>query len=377
MTKKLGFGAMRLPLTDPNDAGSIDMEQLKMMVDTFIDRGFTYFDTAWMYCNGKSEAALGEALVARHPRNTFTLTTKLPHYKLHDMADRDRIFDEQRRRTRTDHFDYYLLHNINSESVTTFEKYNCFDWIISKKKEGLVGTIGFSFHDGPELLEKVLEAHPEMEFVQLQLNYLDWESMGIQSRKCYEICQKHGKPVIVMEPVKGGTLARVPEQVERLFKSYDSDMSVPSWAIRFAAGLDGVMMVLSGMSNMEQLIDNTGYMSNLIPLNADEHKIIEKAVALLNGNLAIQCTGCSYCTVHCPAKIAIPKYFSLYNADLQEVKEKGWFPQEQYYDAQKIISGAPADCLKCGQCEKLCPQHLPIRKLLEEVQDHFENHRLS
>lgn len=372
MMKKLGFGAMRLPITDVNDAGSIDMELLKKMVDTFLERGFTYFDTAWMYCDGKSESAMKEALVERHPRDKFTLTTKLPAYMLKTEEDRDKIFNTQLEHTGAGYFDYYLIHDVNSHSIQTFERLNCFEWLKEKKEQGLVKAMGFSFHDGPELLEKVLSDHPEVEFVQLQINYLDWDSVGVQSRACYEVAVKHGKKVIVMEPVKGGTLAMVPENVEKLFKDYDPEMSVASWAIRFAASLSDVMMVLSGMSNMEQLLNNTDYMQDFVPLNEAEIDMCHKAANIINSNIAIQCTGCSYCTVDCPKNIAIPKYFSLYNADLQEIKEKGWTPQMGYYGSLSSVFGKASDCIKCGKCEKMCPQHLKIREHLVDVAEHFE-----
>ncbi len=370
--KKLGFGLMRLPLLDANDAASIDIEQTKQMVDTFLERGFTYFDTAWMYCGFRSENATKEALVQRHPRDSYTLATKLHAGFLTTKEDRDRIFNEQRVKTGVDYFDYYLLHDVGQDHYKVYQELDCFQWLSEKKAQGLVKHMGFSFHDNAELLDRVLTEHPEMEFVQLQINYLDWESEGIQSRKCYEVATKHNKPIIVMEPVKGGTLAAVPEKVEALFHQYHPEWSVSSWAIRFAASLDNVMMVLSGMSNMEQLIDNTNYMTDFCPLTEEEQALIRQATDMINANIAIPCTGCSYCTEGCPMKIAIPKYFSLYNADIQEVKEKGWTPQGEYYDRLTHTFGKASACIACGQCERACPQHLPIIKHLQTVANYFE-----
>ena len=370
--KKLGFGLMRLPSLDPNDPSKIDLEQTKQMVDTFLERGFTYFDTAWMYCGFQSENATKEVLVDRHPRNSFTLATKLHAGYIKTKEDRDRIFNEQRKKTGATFFDYYLLHDVGVEHYEIYKKLDCFQWLREKKEQGLVKKIGFSFHDTAELLDKVLTEQPGMEFVQLQINYLDWDSEGIQSRKCYEVAKKHNVPVIVMEPVKGGTLAQVPEPVEKVFKEYHPELSVPSWAIRFTASLDNVMMVLSGMSNMEQMLDNLSYMENFQPLDEREQQIVLQAVNLINENIAVPCTGCSYCTDGCPMNIAIPKYFSLYNADLQEIKEKSWTPQGEYYDNLTKSFGKASDCIACGQCESACPQHLPIIEHLKTVAGHFE-----
>ena len=372
--KKQGFGLMRLPLTDPGDAANVDMEQLKQMVDLFMARGFTYFDTAIMYNNFASQRAAKAALVDRYPRDSFTLATKLHSGFFHSLEDRDRIFDEQLEQTGAGWFDYYLLHGIEAGSYPKYEKYDCFDWLLDKRAKGLVKHAGFSFHDTPELLDEILTKHPEMEFVQLQINYLDWESEWVRSRQVYEVAVKHGKPVIVMEPVKGGTLAKVPEAAERLLKAQAPEMSIPSWGIRFAASLPGVMMVLSGMTTLEQVEDNTRFMADFKPLTGDEMALTRRVADIINAQIAVPCTGCAYCAPGCPMQIPIPQYFSLYNEDMREdLAQKGWTVNFTNYDHLARQFGRASDCVACGQCEGVCPQHLPIIEKLKDVSAHFDH----
>lgn len=371
--KKLGFGLMRLPLLDPSNRANVDVNQVCHMVDLFLENGFTYFDTAWMYNEFASERVVRTALVERYPRETFTIATKLHSAFIRFPEDCDNIFFEQLDKTGAGYFDYYLLHGIQTESLPVFERFHCFRWIREKKAQGLVKHIGFSFHDNAELLDRILTEHPEMEFVQLQINYLDWESRWIQSRACYEVCVKHKKPVIVMEPVKGGTLARVPAEAESLFKEAAPELSVPSWAIRFAASLPNVMAVLSGMSTLEQMQDNVSFMKDFRPLTDDERALCFRAAEIINSRTAIPCTACSYCTDGCPMNIPIPEFFSIYNEDMREhLEEKGWTINFTNYGLIAKGRGKAGGCIACGQCEGVCPQHLKIIDYLKDVAKHYE-----
>lgn len=372
--KKLGFGLMRLPRNDPSNAADVDTEQVKKMTDLFMEKGFTYFDTAWMYNGFTSERVAKEALSDRYARESFTLATKLHAGYFNSYEDRDRIFNEQLEKTGAGYFDYYLLHGIEEAMLPKYEKFDVFDWLLEKKAQGLVKHAGFSFHDSAKLLDEILTKYPQMEFVQLQINYLDWESRWIQSRACYETAVKHSKPVVVMEPCKGGTLAKIPAEAEKLFKDYDETKSAASWAIRFAASLPGVMCVLSGMSTLEQMEDNLSYMEDFTPLTEEEKQLCFRAAEIINAKTAIACTACRYCTHGCPMHIPIPDYFSLYNEDMREhLDQKGWTINFTNYEILSAKNGKASACIGCGQCEAVCPQHLPIIRDLKEVAKHYEH----
>lgn len=280
--KKLGFGLMRLPLTDPFDPSSIDIEMTKRLVDTYLERGFNHFDTAWYYCGHKSEEVVKTVLADRYPREKFRLTTKLHCRYLTSKADRDKIFYAQLAKCGVDYFDYYLLQEINEKTYWTYERLDCFNWLAEKKAQGVVKNIGITCHGHADLLDKVLDAHPEIEIVQIRMNYYDWNSEEVQAKECYEVATKHGKQVIAMEPVKGGLLVNVPKSVENMLISTRPDMTIPSWAIRFIASLDNVKLVLSGMDDMESLLNNTDFMMDFEPLNKEEQETIQHVVEMIN-----------------------------------------------------------------------------------------------
>ncbi len=367
--KKLGFGLMRLPQTDEKNPKSVNQELLNKMVDYYLEQGFTYFDTAYRYHLGMSEVAIRKALVERYPRESFILADKMPTFLITKTEDYQRIFNEQLEKCGVTYFDYYLLHTLGTKTYANTLQHGGFDFVKKLKEEGKVKHIGFSFHDKAELLDEILAKHPEMEFVQLQINYIDWDNETIASRKCYEVAVKHNKPIIVMEPVKGGSLANVPEEAEKLFKNYHPEMSAASWAVRFTASLDNVFLILSGMSDLEQVVDNTSYMQKANPLNDEEREIIKKATEIINCSIAIPCTACEYCVEDCPKRIPIPKLFSLYNNQKQFRLVNSHM---SYYDNLTEHHGKAADCIGCKQCEQHCPQHIAIVEQLKEVSKVFD-----
>lgn len=358
--KKLGFGCMRLPLKVKKINSSIDMTKTEEMVDYFINEGFTYFDTAYMYHDGRSERAVREALVHRHERQTFILADKMPVGMLVTKGDTSRIFRHQLKKCGAECFDYYLLHALNAKYLERAEKLGVFEYLAKKKSEGRIKKLGFSFHDSAEVLDRILTRHPEMEFVQLQINYLDWEDEKVQSRLCYEVARKHGKDIIVMEPVKGGKLADVPEKVKELFALEHPDWSPASWAVRFCASLQGVICVLSGMSDMAQLKDNTGYMKDFEPLTQKETDILKTAAAIIKNEETVPCTSCRYCTASCPMNIAIPEYFTAYNKKLAGEDYK------LYLEESAKDKGKASECIGCRKCEEACPQHIEVVRLLKK-----------
>ncbi len=364
---KLGFGLMRLPEKD----GVIDHEHLCRMVDAYMQAGMNYFDTAYVYHGGNSERAVREALVRRYPRESFMLATKLPAWCMKQPEDRDRIFSEQLERCGVDYFDFYLLHSIeDGGNGETYEKLNCFSWGMRKKAEGKIRHFGFSFHGSPAYLNQVLDAHPEIEFVQIQLNYADWENPVVRSGELYEILHSRGIPMIIMEPVKGGTLAKLTPELEQMYRAVRPDASPASWALRFVGSLPGVMTVLSGMSTAEQMADNIGTFTRFEPLTDEERKLVDKVRDIMLNVPRIGCTSCRYCTPGCPMHIAIPDVFRAVNT--MTLYGDVFRPKAFYGGLIGQGFGRASECIGCGQCESVCPQHLPVIALLKDASSRLD-----
>lgn len=363
---KLGFGLMRLPTQEE----AIDLAHVCRMVDAYMGRGFNYFDTAYVYHGGQSEGAAKRALVERYPRESFYLATKLPAWAMKGPEDRDRIFNEQLERCGVDYFDFYLLHSLeDGNNYQTYEKFDCFRWGVEKKAQGKIKHFGFSYHGTPELLEQVLDAHPEIEFVQIQLNYADWNNQIVQSGRLYEILRARQIPIIVMEPVKGGTLSSLTPELEGMLKAVRPDASAASWALRFVGSLDGVMTILSGMSTLEQMEDNLGTFTDFEPLSQMERNTIDVVVKKMQDMPLIQCTSCRYCCNGCPAGIRIPDVFRALNTSRLYPED---MRPKMFYNGLTRESGKASACIACGQCEGICPQHLPIIELMKEAENTLE-----
>ena len=370
--KNMGFGMMRLPLTDKDDFKSVDQEQINKMVDTFMEAGFNYFDTAYPYHDGVSEVAFRKAVVERYPRDSFVVADKLPLFLITKDEELEPIFTEQLERTGLEYFDYYLLHNVSGFSEAGFVGVNSFEFALKKKEEGKIKHLGFSTHANAEYIENIIKQHPELEFIQLQINYLDWENEGVESRKCYEVAKKYDLPIIIMEPLKGGFLVDVPDEAAKMMEDFNGEKPI-SWALRYVASLDGVFMVLSGASTIEQMEENIKIMDDFKSITSEEKEIISDVVDIINSQITVSCTKCNYCVNSCPQHINIPKLFDLYNN--QKIENNVGFTAvgNAYVNYSKIEgNGLASDCISCGLCVKECPQHINIPEVMKDVKKEFE-----
>lgn len=370
---ELGMGMMRLPIFDENDFTSIDYEQVNKMVDLYMESGFNHFDTAYIYHEGLGEKAFKKCVAQRYPRDSFKIATKLPLFIITEESQLEPIFAEQLENCGVEYFDYYMLHNVSGFTEAAWKNVDLYSFIQKKKEEGYIKHIGLSTHGNAEFLEEILFEHPELEFVLLQINYLDWEDEGIESRKCLEVARKYSKPVMIMEPYKGGFLADVPEEAEKMMKEYNPDKSVVSWAMRFVADLDDVCVVLTGASNLEQIESNIYEFKNADPLNEEELEIIEKVSEIINSNITVDCTKCRYCVDSCSEDIDIAKLFDLYNKE-KILNNKDWSQLgNAYLNYSKLDGvGIASDCIECELCIEECPQQINIPEVLKDVAKTFE-----
>lgn len=361
--KKLAFGCMRLPMKNQE----VDMVEFNHMVDIFLEKGFTYFDTAHGYLDGKSEIALREGLVDRYDRADYVLANKLSEPYFECEEDIRLFFEKQLEICGVDYFDYYLMHAQNAKNYLKYQRCHAYEIAQELKKKGKIRHVGLSFHDRAEVLDQILNDHPEIEFVQIQFNYLDYHHDTVQSRLCYEVCRKHQKKVMVMEPVKGGRLVHLPADAQKMIDELNGGSNA-SYAIRFAASFEGVIMVLSGMSDLTQMKDNISFMDDFKPLNEVEMNTLYKVGDMIRELKEIACTECRYCVKGCPKNILIPDLFQAMNMKTQL---QDWDSLNYYKEAIKN-HGLASDCIQCGKCESICPQKLPIRDLLKKVGNTFE-----
>ena len=367
---KFGFGCMRLPKTDENDPTTIDQELFNEMVDIYMKKGFNYFDTSYAYHNGMSEVAIRKAVVERYPRESFRICDKMPTWALTSKKDNDKFVDEMLERLGIDYFDVFFVHNINVPWLKKAKESETFEYIKKMKENGTAKKIGFSFHDNAKLLKDVLDEYGEMlDIVQLELNYLDWDDPVIEARKCYELCADYGLDVYVMEPLKGGVIVNAHDEIKYEFEEFNPDKSIASFALRFCASLEHVKIVLSGMSNMDDLMDNCETFEDFEPLSDEENEFLTEIAQKTRDTLAVPCSECYYCVNACPEMIPIPEYFRLYNLSKNQPEYNNY---RLYYDKLCDEKISAEECTYCGTCLDYCTQLIDIPDILEKVCDHFE-----